>query len=111
MLPAQLQPVAGPLASGLEQLAEKVAPRVLASSQVQALWRQANRQAHTTLLRIINGGGAVASTNGGVVTLNLHAIVDQLAAALGAEGAVSRGAVEAVAECGGGAGRGGARWG
>jgi hypothetical protein len=89
VLPARLQPLAGPVTSGLQQLAEKVAPRVLASSQVQALWRQANRQAHATLLRIIDGGGSLASTNGGVVTLNLHAIVDQLASALGAEGAVS----------------------
>jgi hypothetical protein len=84
-LPSQLQPLAGPVASGLEQLAGRVAPRVLASSQVQALWRQANRAAHTTLLRIINGGGSLASTNGGVVTLNLHAIVNQLAAALGVQ--------------------------
>jgi hypothetical protein len=89
LLPAKLQPLAGPVTSGLQQLAEKVAPRVLASAQVQALWRQANRQAHATLLKIINGGGSLASTNGGVVTLNLHAIVDQVAAALGAEGAVS----------------------
>ena len=90
VLPKQLQGVAGPLTSGLEQLAEKVAPRVLASAQVQALWRQANRQAHVALLKIIDGGGgALASTHGGVVTLNLHAIVDQLAATLGAEGAVS----------------------
>jgi hypothetical protein len=89
VLPPKLQGVAGPLTSGLEQLAEKVAPRVLASAQVQTLWRAANRQAHTTLLKIINGGGSVASTNGGVVTLNLHAIVDQLASALGAQGAVS----------------------
>jgi hypothetical protein len=84
-LPTQLQPLAGPVTSGLEQLAGRVAPRVLASSQVQALWRQANRSAHTTLLRIINGGGSLASTNGGVVTLNLHAIVNQLGASLGVE--------------------------
>jgi len=89
VLPQKLQAVAGPLSSGLEQLAEKVAPRVLASPQVQELWRQANSSAHATLLKIINGGGSLASTNGGVVTLNLHAIVDQLAASLGAQGAVS----------------------
>jgi len=89
VLPQKLQAVAGPLSSGLEQLAEKVAPRVLASPQVQELWREANRSAHATLLKVINGGGSLASTNGGVVTLNLHAIVDQLAASLGAQGAVS----------------------
>jgi hypothetical protein len=88
-LPSQLQPLAGPLTSGLEQLAARAAPRVLASSQAQTLWRQANRAAHTTLLKIINGGGSLASTSGGVVALNLHAIVNQLAAALGVQGQVA----------------------
>jgi hypothetical protein len=89
VLPGKLEALAGPIGSGLQQLAEQVAPRVLASSQVQGLWREANRSAHVVLLRIINGGGSLASTNGGVVTLNLHAIVDQLASSLGAQGAVA----------------------
>src|SRR5581483_11231862 len=41
--------------------------------------------AHKTLLKIIDGGGSLASTNGGVVTLDLHAIVAQLAASLGVQ--------------------------
>lgn len=85
VLPKQLQALAGPINGGLEQLAGQVAPKLLASAQVQAAWRQANRAAHQTLLKIINGGGNLASTNGGVVTLNLHAIVDQLASRLGVE--------------------------
>jgi hypothetical protein len=80
---APLQALAGPAASGLQQLAGQIAPRVLASSQVQTAWRNANHAAHATLLKIINGGGRLASTHGGVVTLNLHAIVDQIASALG----------------------------
>ena len=85
VLPAKLQPLAGPISSGLQQLAGQVAPRVLASPQVQTAWREANRAAHATLLKIINGGGSLASTNGGVVTLNLHAIIAQLAGALGVQ--------------------------
>jgi hypothetical protein len=85
VLPTKLQPLAGPLSSGLEQLAGQAAPRVLASAQVQTAWRAANRAAHGTLLKIINGGGSLASTNGGVVTLDLHAIVSQLGAALGVQ--------------------------
>jgi hypothetical protein len=80
-----LQPLAGPLSSGLQQVAGQAAPRLLASSQVQTAWRVANRAAHATLLKIINGGGSLASTSGGVVTLNLHAIVTQLAASLGVQ--------------------------
>ncbi len=82
-LPTQLQSLAGPISGGLQQLAGQAAPKLLASPQVQDAWRQANRAAHATFLKIINGGGSLASTNGGVVTLNLHAIVSQLATTLG----------------------------
>jgi hypothetical protein len=84
-LPKPLQGLAGPISGGLQQLAGQVAPRILASPQVQTAWREANRAAHATLLKIINGGGSLASTHGGVVTLDLHAIVTQLAAALGVQ--------------------------
>jgi hypothetical protein len=84
-LPKPLQGLAGPLSGGLQQIAAQLAPRVLASPQVQTAWREANRAAHATLLKIINGGGSLASTRGGVVTLNLHAIVSQLAASLGVQ--------------------------
>ncbi len=84
-LPTILKPLAGPISSGLQQLAGKVAPAVLASSQVQTAWREANRAAHSTLLKIINGGGTLAATKGGVVTLNLRGIVNQLGAALGVQ--------------------------
>ena len=89
VLPKVLQPLAGPISGGLQQLAGQVAPRLLASSQVQDAWRQANRAAHQTLLKIINGGGKLASTNGGVVTLDLHAIVAQLASTLGIQSQVA----------------------
>lgn len=89
LLPPKLQPVAGPAAAGLEQVAGQLAPRVLATSQVQTVWREANRAADATLLKIINGGGSLATTNGGVVTLNLHAVVDQLASALGVQSQVA----------------------
>jgi Short C-terminal domain len=85
VLPTKLQALAGPISSGFQQLAGQVAPRVLASSQVQTAWREANRAAHATLIKIVNGGGSLASTRGGVVTLNLHAIIAQLAASLGVQ--------------------------
>lgn len=85
VLPKPLQGLAGPLGGGLQQVAAQAAPRILASPQVQTAWREANRAAHTTLLKIINGGSSLASTHGGVVTLNLHAIVSELAASLGVQ--------------------------
>jgi hypothetical protein len=83
VLPKQLQPLAGPAAAGLQQLAGTLAPKLLASPQAQALWVQANVAAHKELLKVLNGGGPVVSTKAGVVTLNLHTLVSQLAATLG----------------------------
>jgi hypothetical protein len=83
VLPKQLQPLAGPAAGGLQQLASTLAPKVLASPQVQAAWVQANIAAHKELLKVLKGGGPVVSTQTGVVTLNLHTLVSQLASTLG----------------------------
>jgi hypothetical protein len=88
-LPTNLQRLAGPATAGLQQLAGQAAPKLLASSQVQTAWRQANHSAHVVLLKIINGGGSLATTNGGVVTLNLHSIIAQLATALGVQSQVA----------------------
>ena len=83
VLPKQLQPLSGPAAAGLQQLAGQLAPRVLASPLVQSAWVQANIAAHKELLRVLNGGGPVVSTQSGVVSLNLHTLVSQLAASVG----------------------------
>ena len=82
-LPAQFQKLAGPIDAGLQQLAGQAAPKLLASPQVQTAWRNANHAADAALIKIIDGGGSAVATNGGVVTLNLHALVSQLATTLG----------------------------
>lgn len=88
-LPAQLQGLAGPASAAVKQLAERAAPELLANPNVQAVWVQANRAAHKELLRVINGGGPVVSTKAGVVTLNLHQLVGQLASNLGVQSQVA----------------------
>jgi hypothetical protein len=88
-LPTQLQPLAGPAAGGLRQVAQTTAERALATGQVQDAWTQANRAAHRTLLKIINGGGDNVSTNGGTVTLDLRSIVEQVAVQIGIDPAVA----------------------
>jgi len=82
-LPAPIKGVSGPLAAGLRGLAGQAVPKLLATAQVQELWKQANRNAHRQLLAILNGGGKVVSTQRGEVVLNLHELVTQLAAQLG----------------------------
>ena len=83
LLPSDLSGLAGPAAGGLRELAQQVAPQLLASAQVQSAWRQANRAAHKELLTILNGGTKAVSTTNGEVTLNLSTILDQLAQQLG----------------------------
>jgi hypothetical protein len=82
-LPPAIKGVSGPLAAGLRGLAGQAVPKLLATAQVQELWKQANRNAHKQLLAILNGGGKVVSTTNGEVVLNLHELVTQLAAQLG----------------------------
>jgi hypothetical protein len=84
-LPTQFGAVAGPLTSGLEQVAGNLAPKVLASSPAQEAFRRSVHASHATLMKIIDGGGTAVSTNGGVVTLNVRALVDQLATTLGVQ--------------------------
>ena len=88
-LPSNLQVLAGPASAGLRQLADRAAPQILARPRVQDAWVAANAAAHRQLLRIVNGGGPVASTAGGTVTLDLNALVKQLAAQLGVSSQVA----------------------
>jgi hypothetical protein len=88
-LPQPVQALAAPAAAGLQQLATQVAPKLLARPAVQDAWVAANTAAHKELITIIDGGGSVVSTTGGVVTLNLHTLVDQLATNLGVQDQVN----------------------
>ena len=54
------QPLAGPVTSGLQQLAGQVAPKLLASSQVQARGGRPTVPPTSVLMKIINGGGSLA---------------------------------------------------
>ena len=73
-LPPEAAALAGPAAGGLRQLAQQVAERALTTAAVQMIWSEANRAAHEQLLKVINGGGIV-STSEGEVTLQLGDVV------------------------------------
>jgi hypothetical protein len=80
-LPPRLQPLAGPAAAGVRQLATDLANRALQRPRVQQLWEDANRTAQTTLLRVVEHGGNEP------VTLDVGTIVDQLGQELGVNAA------------------------
>jgi hypothetical protein len=66
-----------------------VAERALATSQVQALWAQANRAAHESLLKLLDGGGESLSTEGGEVTLDLSSLLTRIGTQIGVGDAVA----------------------
>jgi hypothetical protein len=82
-LPGQLDALAGPVAGGLDQLAPKIAERALSNPQVQGLWSTANRTAHETLLKLLDGGSGAISTEGGKVTLDLNSMLKKVTEQLG----------------------------
>ena len=84
-LPPAAKPLAGPAAAGLRTLAGKLASEALGRPRVQALWAEANRNAHALFLEVIEGGGDTLSTEGGAVTLELGPIVERLGAQLGVD--------------------------
>jgi hypothetical protein len=89
-LPPKLAPLAGPAAGGLEGAAPKAAERILASGPFQAIWETANRTAHESLLRVLDGQAGAISTKGGKVVLELRPAVDRLAERFGIESAAGR---------------------
>jgi hypothetical protein len=84
-LPPRAQPLAGPAAGGLRELANQLALEALGRPRVQQLWSDANRNAHALFLKLINNGGDALSTEGGAVTLDLHTIVSRLGSQLGVD--------------------------
>jgi hypothetical protein len=82
-LPPALAPLAPALATGAAQLVPQALDRALQVPAVQQLWRQANRRAHARVIELLNGGGPNLSTTGGVVMLNLEALLNRLGKRLG----------------------------
>ena len=83
-LPQNLQELAGPLSSALRQPATSTAEFILERPRVQKLWITTTTVAHEKLVNVLeNKTGYGISTGNGVVTVNLHGLVEQLGADLG----------------------------
>jgi chromate transport protein ChrA len=62
---------------------EKVATRFVQSDRFETIWTNANRAAHTAVVKVLTGQGSGAVTvSGGTVTLDVGAAVDQVKVAL-----------------------------
>lgn len=82
-LPSQLDPLAAPVAGALRGAAVQAVDTALQRPRVQALWAQANRAADQVFIAVVNGGKGSVAVNNGAVTLDLGAIVDNVAGRLG----------------------------
>jgi hypothetical protein len=88
-LPERAQFLAAPAANLLRERVELRTGKLLSRPKVQELWANANRLAHEQLLRVLNGGGDVVSTDQGVVTLDLHALLEQVSQQTGVGGRIA----------------------
>lgn len=82
-LPPRLDPLAGPAAGALRNVATTATQRALADPRVQTIWAQANRAAAVTFIAVVNGGKGAVGVNQGAVTLNLGRLLEDVAARLG----------------------------
>jgi hypothetical protein len=78
-LPPRLQPLAGPAAGALRQLADRLANEALQRPRVQMLWEEANRTANQQLIDVVEHGEDAD------VNLDLGAIVTDLGNQLGVD--------------------------
>jgi hypothetical protein len=85
-LPPRLAPLAAPAAAGLQSAAPQLIERVLGAPRFQAVWETANRAAHETLLKVLDGGGKAVSTEGGEVTLKLRPALESVGERVGIGG-------------------------
>src|SRR5262245_15267098 len=77
-LPKNQQYLAGPLAAGARQVADRAAPELLARPRIQQLWRTAALTAQTQLERVLDDDLRAVQTENGYVVLDLHSLVTQL---------------------------------
>ncbi|MDA0158916.1 SHOCT domain-containing protein [Solirubrobacter ginsenosidimutans] len=89
-LPDRAKVLAAPAANALRNQVEKTARKALARPDVQALWVDANRNAHEQLLLVLDGGGKTVSTRNGVVVLDVKQLLARLQQEVGVGGRLSR---------------------
>ena len=83
VLPDRFKPLAQPATGLLRERVDARAEKVLQQPKVQQLWEDANRRAHELMLKILEGGGPIVSTQGGEVVLDLHALLAEVQASTG----------------------------
>jgi hypothetical protein len=77
-LPAAPGGLAGPLASGLADLAGNGISDFMTTQTFQRWWADVNRVTHDQLISVLNGNSSLVTTTGGRVVLNLLPLVNEV---------------------------------
>jgi len=77
-LPERAQFLAGPISSGVQTFAHDAAERALATEQFATVWKNANRRAHTSVVKVLTGEGKNVSIKNDRVVLDLSAEIDDI---------------------------------
>ena len=78
ILPGQADFIAAPVADALStRIAARLA-ELMATPRFQQVWADANRFVHEQAIKVLRGGSDIVSTQGGVVTLNVFPLIDEL---------------------------------
>ena len=96
-LPVPL-PVPDEATGGLSDVAKRGVAQVLAQPAAQAAWTDANRSAHAEFVRVMNGGGTVVSTQGGLVVLDVGDLIGQVTDRVGIGGGLADSIPEGAGE-------------
>lgn len=76
----------GSIAGGIDGFIHSTIAKVVASPQVQKLWVDGNRAAHTQLDKALSGQPGAISTSGGKVVIGLGPFIDRVKSRLAARG-------------------------
>lgn len=87
-LPPRLQPLAGPAAGGLRDVATRAANTALERPRVQSAWVTANSVTHQELVNLIEDKSKLLLINGNAVVLDLAPLVTEIANRAGIGGDV-----------------------
>lgn len=82
-LPENFKSLAGPATAGLRQASYAILERALEQPRLQSLFEATLRESHRSLLLVLEGRASGVTTEGGVVTLDLGAIIEEAADRIG----------------------------
>jgi hypothetical protein len=82
-LPPKLQPLAGPLVVGLEQVADQAVTALIVSDGFNTAWVAVNRAGHTAVMKVLKGEGDRLYFQDGNLTLDFNDVYNYVEDRLG----------------------------